>query len=718
MRSRLRWINACVITLLVLVCTWLLYTRGAEIFPGYSQPHRLPLLPFVLLALAVLLASGWHRTLIPPPGGTKLADGGRLLWTGAIVAFWVLSLPLWHQLGARVTGEGISYYVYLRSAVFDGDLDFTNEYEVFNLDDADPRLLSPTPTGVSRNVHAVGPAVVWSPFLAVGRVLQGLSSESSELTPFGTERPTREALDQETFGRGYAHVFVAAAPIGSIALLGLASVLWYREIARLLPPRDAAVGVVAAIVAGPLLWYTFFEPSMSHAPTAACLVFAMVAWRVWARDPSAGRALLVGLTAGLLAMQRWQFILWVVVPMGHLLYLAVRRDRPVPGVGESGAAGSGGSSAVKPPSPVCMTTPLTAGHLGLIMLGTLIALAPQFLAWKLVWGSWVVNPTGGGVDFIRLSWSEPKMLSVMWSQRHGLFTWHPVLLLAVIGFVPAWKRDRLLTGVCLGLFLAMVYVNAAVADWWGSDSFGQRRFAGLYPFFAWGLSAALASVRSARWRRAFVVVVVVCVLFNLGLAHGFRTGVVRRDWWVSVGDAVRCQVVAVQDATRWSLRRTAEGWPALAGLLYGVVDGHFMLDARGLVPTVNIGSDDRRYLGAGWGVSEHRPAGDFRWIIGTTGEVWLPLRHLRDHRLTLSGWPLGGDEVQRLRVSVNGELLAETVVMQGEGSWVFRVGEDVLRRGLNQVQLHLAWANPPSDADRRALSAAFDYVSIDVVDGS
>ena len=134
---------------------------------------------------------------------------------------------------------------------------------------------------------------------------------------------------------------------------------------------------------------------------------------------------------------------------------------------------------------------------------------------------------------------------------------------------------------------------------------------------------------------------------------------------------------------------------------------HLPVVLFGLVPTVNIESDDRQCLGAGWGVSEHRPAGDFRWIIGTTGEVWLPLRHLRDHRLTLSGWPLGGDEVQRLRVLVNGELLVETVVMQGEGSWVFRVGEDVLRRGLNQVRLHLAWANPPSDADRRALSAAF-----------
>ena len=636
--------------------------------------------------------------LTPHPGRAKPVVGDRLLWTGAIVAFWVLGVPLWHQLGTRVTGEGIAYYVYLRSAVFDGDLDFTNEYETFNLDDVDPRLLTPTPTGVPRNVHAVGPAVVWSPFLAVGHMLQSLSSGSTELTPFGTERRTREARDQEIFGRGYAHVFVAAAPIGSIALLALASVLWFREIARLVPPRDAAVGVVAAIVAGPLLWYTFFEPSMSHAPTAACVVFAVVAWRVWARHPSAGRALLVGLTPGLLAIQRWQFILWVVVPVGHLLFLAVRRGRRVAGPGE--------------PAPVCMTSLLAGGHLGLILLGTLIGLLPQFLAWKLVWGSWVVNPMGGGY----LSWSEPKLLSVVWSQRHGLFTWHPVLLLAVIGFVPAWKRDRLLTGVGLGLLLALVYVNGAVEDWWGNDSFGQRRFAGLYPFFAWGLSAALASGRSARWRRAFVAVVVVCTLFNLGLAHGYRTGVVRRDWWVSVGDAVRCQVVAVQDATRWSLRRTAAAWPAFAGLLYGVVDGHFMLDARGLAPRVDIGADDRRYLGTGWGTPEQRPTGSFRWIIGTAGEVWLPLRHLRDHRLTLSGWPLEGDEIQRLRVSVNGELLAETVVMRGEGTWAFRVGEDVLRRGLNQVRLHLAWANPPSDADRRALSAAFSQVSIEVVE--
>jgi hypothetical protein len=58
-------------------------------------------------------------------------------------------------------------------------------------------------------------------------------------------------------------------------------------------------------------------------------------------------------------------------------------------------------------------------------------------------------------------------------------------------------------------------------------------------------------------------------------------------------------VVAVQDVSQWSLRWTAERFPGVAGVLYGVVDGRFMLDSRGLTPTVNIGSGDREFLGAG-----------------------------------------------------------------------------------------------------------------------
>ena len=710
MPTNLRWINACIISLLCVACTWLLLTRGKEVYPGYTEPLLLPLTPFVFLAAAVLFAAGWHRRRPSSTDREELSARSFRRWVGVIVAFWVLSLPLWHQLGTRVTGEGISYYVYLRSAVFDGDLDFSNEYEAFNIDDADPRLVNNlTPTGVPRNVHSVGPAVVWSPFLLIGQAVESLDLNNTEVTPFGAERQTHEALDRETLGPGYAHPSVAAMALGSIVLFGLATVLWYREIARTLAPRDATIGVLGVIVTGPLLWYTFFEPSMSHAPTAACLVFAMVAWRAWARNPAAGRALLVGLTAGLLAMQRYQFILWIIVPVGHLLILAGRKV--LWRVGTRVLSGT----TQEQESDVRLPIPVVGGHLGLMLLGTVIGLLPQLLAWKLLYGTWVTQPMGGGY----MLWSAPEIMGVLWSQRHGLFTWHPVMLIAVVGLIPAWKRDRTLTGVCLGLLLVMVYVNATVTDWWGNDSFGLRRFAGLYPVFAWGLSAAFASVTLNRRRRAFVAIVVSCAMFNLGLAHGYRTGVIRRDWWVSLGDAMQCQVVAVADATASSLRWTAERLPALGGLFYDIVDGHFMLDARGLDPMIDVGStSDRRYIGTGWGSREQGPSGDFRWIVGTSADLWLPLRHIHDHRLTLSGLPLRGDELQRLRISVNGELLDETVVIQHAGTWSFRIHEDVLRPGLNLFRLHLAWAKAPSDADRRVLSAAFSQIAIEPLEES
>ena len=471
----MRWITRGVIALLSVYCLWLLVTRGEEAAPGFTEPFiRVPLAPFILLAAAVLLAAGWHQGRRPDADAVPATTGSSRRWLGAIVAFWIVSVPVWHEVGGRVSGEGMAYYVYLRSAVFDGDLDFSNEYEAYNLDDVDPRLVNnPTPTGVPRNVHAVGPAVVWVPFLAIGQALEGLGTAPRDVTAFDSTRRPRDALIGETYGPGYSYSTVTATAFGSIVLLGLASVLWYREMARTLAPRDAAVGVIGVIVAGPLLWYTFFEPSMSHAPTAACLVFAMVAWRGWARNPAAGRALLVGLAAGLLAMQRWQFILWTIVPAGHLLIMVVRRARRSAASREPQAAAE---------DPMVSGALVAAGHLGLMVLGTVIGLLPQFLAWKLVWGSWVHQSMGSGY----MLWSTPELFDVLWSQRHGLFTWHPVLLLAVVGFIPAWKWDRTLTGVCLGLLLVR-----------GCPT-GSRKSAATvnssYPTFC--ISATLSSSRS------------------------------------------------------------------------------------------------------------------------------------------------------------------------------------------------------------------------------
>jgi len=688
---------------LALVCVWLLLSRGQVLYPGRVEPGELPLWPFLLL-IAGLITRGLGKRVVE--GAPELALERR--WEWIIVAVFVALLPLWHQVGGRVEGEGVQFYVYLRSMAFDGDLDFSNEYVAYGLDRDDPRLFARTGTGVPRNVHSVGPALMWAPFFGLGHAVATLREVPDELgndplvvpvlgdpggrgaTPPAAGAPAPDDVvlaprDRET-PPGYAYPYVAAVAFGTIFWMGLAALLLFRELRRRMASDPAALAVMATILAGPLLWYTFFEPSMSHAPAAACLTFALLAWVWWRRDPGFISAVVVGATAGLLAMQRWQFVLWFAVPLidaGMRAWRArdVRRDA-LALVAQTGAM----TSAV------------------------LVALLPQFYAWKAVWGSWVVNPMGGAY----LAWAEPALWQVLLSQRHGLFAWHPLMLVALLGLLLCWRRDRVVALVGLALFAVTWYVNASVIDWWGNDAFGQRRFAALYPFFAWGLAAVFVAVRRGVRQRVLIALVVALIFANVGLAHGYRTGFVRRNWWVSGLDVVRSSAAAVEAAAATSLRWSAPRVPVLGAWLYDVVDGRYLLVGRGLGGIVDLGDpSDEIFVGAGWDRRELGDSGSYRWIVGHRATLWLPLWYMRDHDLVFEAWALDGLRRQIVTVRINGESVDSFALAQ-RASRRIRVEESVWRRGLNFVEITLSAAAPPPTDDRRPLSAAVAEIRLQV----
>ena len=75
----------------------------------------------------------------------------------------LLSLALLAGLTSQgdLRADSVSSFAWLRSAYFDRDLDFANEWAHWGLLEP-PR----TETGLRRNVHSVGPALLWSPFYA------------------------------------------------------------------------------------------------------------------------------------------------------------------------------------------------------------------------------------------------------------------------------------------------------------------------------------------------------------------------------------------------------------------------------------------------------------------------------------------------------------------------------------------------------------------------
>jgi len=134
-----------------------------------------------------------------------------------------------------------------------------------------------------------------------------------------------------------------------------------------------------------------------------------------------------------------------------------------------------------------------------------VAFSPQMMVWSVLYGQPLALPQGGSF----MQWASPHPFLVLFSDNHGLFTWAPILLPAVVGIVALLRRDRDLALPIAVVIIASWYTNAAVADWWAGEAFGARRFLSLFPLFVLGLATWLqpeASAPARPWRMAVVAV--------------------------------------------------------------------------------------------------------------------------------------------------------------------------------------------------------------------
>ncbi|MDE7259181.1 MAG: hypothetical protein K2N77_08100, partial [Lachnospiraceae bacterium] len=96
-------------------------------------------------------------------------------------------------------------------------------------------------------------------------------------------------------------------------------------------------------------------------------------------------------------------------------------------------------------------------------------------------------------------WLAPQLGNFLFSVRKGLFFWSPVLLLAIIGMVVAYKmREKLYTGLIV-FFLLIVYVSSAWWSWYYGGSFGQRVAVDFMCLFAVFIAALLSRLET--WRQ-------------------------------------------------------------------------------------------------------------------------------------------------------------------------------------------------------------------------
>ena len=574
----------------------------------------------------------------------------------------LLLLPTLAQFqfaGGRISGDGVMYYVYVRSFLKDFDVDLTNEYTHYGLiTRAD--LGWPTKTGLRRSIFSVGPAVLWTPFFVLGEGVaraESLWGAKPDLSGYGPEHRNAVAL-------------------GSL-LYGFAAVLLIHGLLRRhFAESTALLAALLAWLATFLHWYMVQQPTMSHAPSA--FTAALVLW-LWDRDRekrSAWGFFTLGLALGLAMCTRWQSGVLLLLPGLDLL----GRLRRAPA-----------------------TFARLAGLGALLGLGTLLGAFPQMAVWKALYDEWVLRYPPHGTDFVRLG--HPFVLETLFSSRHGLLSWTPVFWLGYLGFLPLLRRRPALALPLVVPLVLMTYVNMCSGDWWAGGAFSNRRFDSLLPILALGFAASLDVLRALVRERPQVVLALVAVPFvtwNLTLAEQLRRNLLPRDDTAAfsrmAGGSARVVADAVGSPTTWPASWIFAWRHGRPPSQYDLLVGKYLFYRQNnLGGRLELGvAGDEAFLGEGFSSVIASYEGAQARRFRDRARIFAPLDVPEDLGIRFrAASPAGPCEV---RVSVNGREAGGFLAGPAWGEHPVLAGAGYWRREINEVTLEAPGAEVLLDA--------------------
>ena len=405
-----------------------------------------------------------------------------LILAGAFLILWALLFSI-----RPPTWDAISYYVYARSALFDQDLHFENDFQL-SYAIASPDFIAKefdrvsTDSGYVVNLFPMGNGLLWLPGLALLRLVAAIWPT---LLPVGAPS-------------GYELFFTSHLSIFS-ALLGFLAFWWSYLLARRVSKSSLALAAaLTMMVATPLLHYQFRDPMYSHATAAFVTALAVFIWakqiNAWAAPL---QAVVLGAVIGLAGLVRWQNLMYLALPALSAFYLTFSR----------------------PAEQRRQNLWRACQHLFFVGGAALLVFGLQMAVWKVLYGSFVTIPQGESF----IDWRAPFLWPLLFSSFRGLLPWMPVFFLVVWGLLAAPRAQRPFTWPLLLVLLLEVYINASTRDWFAGAGFGPRRFTSELPILVIGYAAFLAWLPQ-RWRAVTAVILGLLlalhqwVLLRFGLA--------------------------------------------------------------------------------------------------------------------------------------------------------------------------------------------------------
>ncbi|MFL6259291.1 MAG: hypothetical protein ACJ76Y_06225 [Thermoanaerobaculia bacterium] len=298
-----------------------------------------------------------------------------------------------------------------------------------------------------------------------------------------------DGVDLPPVGRVPRGVFLSAAMIvlarNLATLLGL---LWLgRALRRMGFSEGIAAAAALAFFGGPLIFYSLV--GMSHAPAfalAALLLLVLVrfqekaGWRL---------AFAAGAIVGGAVLLRYGSIV-LAAPAVVAIGLGPGMNRRFVGAALRGRPGRGEA----PPEQPSVEQPTRPGrphraaptkNILSFVAGLALFLAPLPFWWSWLFGSWRLSYGGTWVVTAASPWN------VLFSPVHGLFLFHPALLLAVVGLGVMIRRSPGWGTVAAVWFLSVAVLYGWWSEWSNPGGYGQRFLIDALPALGVGFAAFL-----------------------------------------------------------------------------------------------------------------------------------------------------------------------------------------------------------------------------------
>ncbi len=440
----------------------------------------------------------------------------RIFGLGIIITLAIFLLNF-YLVGFGVYGDGTGYYAPLRSIIFDGDFKITNEYEFYAQSASKfgggVRTTYPLP---DYSKYTIGMGLILSPFFILGHFL-GLI-----LQVLG--------FNIETNGLSWPYELFYC--LGSISL-GIAGLILSYQTARRFFSRFASLlAVIGVWFASPLTFYLCLEASMSHAVSQFLISLFLYLNIVtnWLKSPRL--QLLMGLVLGLAVLVRPQDGLFLIVPviLGFFQQISSNNVR-FQDIQKAFL------------NPIYLKA-------GLIIIGTMLLLQlPQIFVYLSQYGSVANIPylregadEGYGASF---NWGNPQIFKVLFSGFRGLLTWHPILLLGLIGLGFMVRQLPILTSSLWIAFGLQVYLIAAWWCWWQGASFGGRMFSNCSLIFILGLASLWDKFYQKGWSKFAFLLTLFLMFWNGLLVLQYESGLISPEEPISLAQLLKNQFIAL-----------------------------------------------------------------------------------------------------------------------------------------------------------------------------